>query len=79
MYLNTVLAIIIVLIFVLSFIAWVLISSIALVVDPVSALGIIIPGVAFYGFWGIVAYRLYNCTPGPDDIFTSSPVLAAAT
>jgi|GEM_PF-4690454 len=63
MYLNTVLAIIIVLIFILAFCAWVLLTGATLFAGSGNEfLGMLIPGGLFFSFWGFVAYRLYNCS-----------------
>jgi hypothetical protein len=60
---NTILALIIVLIFILGFIAWVLAVVLTLLDSPSDALGVFVPGAIIFGFWGSVAWRLYNC-PG---------------
>lgn len=59
MNLNKVLAVIIVLIFLLAFCVWVLISSVALFSDPVKSIPILISGTIGFGFWFLVSYRLY--------------------
>lgn len=63
MNLNTVLAIVIVLSFIIAFALWVLISGLALITSPLDSLGVIIPGGLFFAFWGLVSYRLYKCPP----------------
>lgn len=67
MYLNTVLAIIIVLLFILFFALWLLLAFLGIFASPSSELLLkfLIPGAAFFGFWFLVAYRLYNCPGDP--------------
>lgn len=65
MNLNTVLAIIIVLIFLLGFILWFSVTGLVLFASPSEAMRLFIPGAIFFGFWLGVAWRLYNC-PAPQ-------------
>lgn len=62
MVLNKVLAIVIVLIMLLGFIVWFIISAMAFSASPTKAMMIIIPGLINFGFWFIVAWRLYYST-----------------
>lgn len=64
MNLNTILAIIIVLIFILFFWVWVVSSGILLFSGHGSEfLSVFIPGAIVFGFWSLVTYRLYYCPP----------------
>lgn len=56
---NKILAVIIVLIFILFFCAWLLLSVLAFAVDKKDALPLIASGIITFGFWFTVAYRLY--------------------
>jgi hypothetical protein len=62
---NTVLAVIIVLLFITLFATWVYASVDILATSPGSALNIIVPGAVLFGFWGLVAWRLYTCPSKP--------------
>ena len=72
---NTILAIIIVLIFLMAFLGWVLVSLVALMEDAGLAFNIIVPGLIVFGFWGLVASRLYNCPSRSvtEDLGLSTP------
>lgn len=61
MHSNTILALVIVLLFIMAFLAWLLVSLAALTEDLGLAASIIIPGTIVFGFWWLVAYRLYQC------------------
>ncbi len=58
---NTVLAVVIVVLFIFLFITWIFASVDILMNAPGAALNIIVPGLIMFGFWGFVAWRLYNC------------------
>ena len=62
MKLNTILAIILILIFLISFIYWFSLTSVGLLVSPSLGLELFIPGALFFGFIGLVSYQLYNCS-----------------
>lgn len=69
MHTNTLLAVVIVLVFLLAFLAW--LGAMLIVLSdlvngdaaPADALGVFIPGAVLFTFWFTVAWRLYNC-PG---------------
>jgi hypothetical protein len=59
---NKVLAIIIVLTLILSFVIWLVIAGLSIFSGSAAAVAsIAIPGIIFFGFWGLVIKRLYNC------------------
>ena len=64
MQLNKILAVLIVLIFLLAFIIWFVLVGIALFTDPSELLSVTLPGAVVFGFWFLIAYRLYKCPPG---------------
>jgi hypothetical protein len=59
---NKVLAIVIVLVLLLSFIGWIVGVGVTLFAgSPFGAALLFIPGALFYGFAGLVVKRLYDC------------------
>lgn len=63
MYLNTVLAVIIILLFILFFVIWFSLAILAGLTAPTDNVKFILSGAIFFGFWFLIAYRLYNCPP----------------
>lgn len=61
MRLNAILAFFIVLIFILFFVIWFFAALLGLMTSPGEALKFIIPGALFFGFWFLIAYRLFTC------------------
>jgi|NOAtaT_7_FD_contig_91_532248_length_2235_multi_2_in_0_out_0_2 ACR3 family arsenite efflux pump ArsB len=59
---NKILAIVIVLVMLLTFMMWFVISGALLLTAPKQAISVIIPGMVYFGFWFLIAYRLYNST-----------------
>jgi hypothetical protein len=64
---NKILAVIIVLLLLFSFLGWLILSGLSLLSgDPVVMAAAVLPGVVFFGFWGLVIKRLYSCPELPS-------------
>jgi len=68
MYLNTILAIIIVLLNIIFFCIWVIGLGIFIYAGEFDQafLWVALGGIIYFGFWGTVAYRLFNDCPCPS-------------